>query len=77
MFTDKWKKNVSKGLKKKYIFDLEYRKKSRIALLKYIKEKNGGYGTKFNVGACRWIEEYGKLSGYNFKHACMGRTYYK
>ena len=54
-------------------------KKLRLATIAYIEKVkcNGGQLTPmYNINACKLIEEYGQLHGYNFQHAENGGEYY-
>ena len=55
--------------------------RSRIALIKRIKNRKGQIAPNYNPKACRLIEEYGKKHNFNFRHAenggevCIGGYY--
>lgn len=54
----------------------EMRKKHRLGMIKYILLKNGGVRPMVNLKACKYIDSYSKIHGYNFIHALNGGEFY-
>lgn len=69
------KKNPNYGKKD----STETRMKKRLAAIKNIEKhiKNGGQiSPSYNMNACKLIDEYGKINGYNFQHAENGGEFH-
>jgi hypothetical protein len=58
----------------------EHRRKIRLSCIETIKKRLESVGKtmrpSFNINACKAIDEYGKLHGYNFQHAMNGGEYH-
>jgi hypothetical protein len=75
------KKNISKAIKEgkaksTYRPTEEHKRKIRLAVLESIKKCKGQVSPRYNPDACKVIDEYGKLHGYNFQHAENGGEFY-
>lgn len=55
---------------------IETKLKMRLSALEKIEQCNGQLSPRYNKNSIKIIEEYGKLHGYNFKHAENGGEYY-
>lgn len=58
----------------------EHRRKIRLSCIEVVKNRLESVGKtirpSFNIDACKTIDEYGKLHGYNFQHAMNGGEYH-
>ena len=72
--TDEYKVKMSNAIKNseknKNKFTEEFREKLRIAKLNQIRKLGTHY--TYNPSACKFIDDFGKKSGYNFQHAMNG-----
>ena len=58
------------------IHSAETKRKMRLTFMKRLQKLPGRTTPNYNPKACRLIEEYGKLHGYNFQHAENGGELY-
>lgn len=75
------KQNISRAIKEgkkksTYRPTEEHKRKIRLAIIKRIQESKGKCVPLYNPEACKAIDEYGKLHGYNFQHAENGGEFY-
>lgn len=52
------------------------KRKIRLSTLKRLSQNKGQLAPRYNPKACKLIDEYGKLNGYNFQHAENGGEFY-
>jgi len=57
-------------------FSNEHKQKMRLAAINRIAQNKGQCHPSYNPAACKAIDEYGKLHGYNFQHAENGGEFY-
>lgn len=76
--SEKHRQNLSKSHmgKSKGPHSEETKSKMRQSTIKRISQNKGQIAPRYNPTACKLIDEYGKLHGYNFQHAENGGEFY-
>ena len=76
--SEKHRANISKnhkGMSGKH-HSQETKRKMRLAKIARLESQHGQVTPEYNPEACRTIEEYGKMHGYDFQHAENGGEFY-
>lgn len=73
--SEETKKKISEGNKGKS-YTSETLQKLRVSTLNRLEKTIGQISPRYNPTACRVIEEYGNIHGYNFQHAENGGEFY-
>jgi hypothetical protein len=73
--SDETKKKIAEGNRGKQ-YSVESIRKMRISTLELLENTVGQISPRYNPVACKAIDEYGKLYGYNFQHAMNGGEFY-
>lgn len=63
---------TGKYISKKFKHTEEAKEKIRISSINYIKSLKGGYKTRYNISACKYINELNEKMNWNLQHAENG-----